>query len=176
MPTLTAQPASTMPQAASVDHFSGIDLLNSYAHVFIAAFIVTLLATPIARRLAEACGVVDKPDFRRKAHAQPVAYFGGLAVFAGILVAIAVSYIYLGDVPGNYASVPMAVVIGMVAITFTGLADDIWGWDPRLKIAGQLVAAAALAIENVGVNVAAGVLGVMFGGAENLIFHIPMPW
>ena len=176
MPMMLGQVASTMPQPASADHFSAIDLLNSYAHVFVAAFIFTLLTTPIARRLAEACGVVDKPDFRRKAHGQPVAYFGGLAVFAGLLAAIAVSYVYLGDVPGNYAPVPMAVVIGMVAITFTGLADDIWGWDPRLKIAGQLVAAAALAIENVGVNVAAGVLGVMFGGSENLIFHIPVPW
>src|SRR5688572_9751782 len=154
---------------------SSIDLLNSYAHPFIAAFVVTLLCTPIVRKLAEQFGVVDQPDFARKSHAQPIAYLGGLAVFAGLAVAIGASYVSFGDkLPTNFAPVPMAVVIGMVAITFTGLADDIWGWDPRLKIAGQLVAAAALAIENVGVNVAHGVLTAIFPGSS-LAFTIPTP-
>jgi UDP-GlcNAc:undecaprenyl-phosphate GlcNAc-1-phosphate transferase len=157
-----------------VPALSGIDVLNSYAHIFVIAFVVTLLATPFARRLAEACGVVDRPDAKRKLHSQPVAYFGGLAVFAGIIAAIAASYVSVTDVPSNFSPVPMAVVIGMVAITFTGLADDVWGWDPRLKIAGQLVAAAALAIENVGVNVAGGMLGALFG-PQNLVFNIPVP-
>lgn len=167
--------AMTAPASASAA-VSPIDLLNGYSHIFVAAFMVTLLATPLIKRMAEAFGVVDRPDFKRKLHAQPIPYLGGLAVFAGLIVAIAVSYLTFGDVPSNYAPVPMAVVIGMVAITFTGLADDVWGWDPRLKIAGQLVAAAALAIENVGVNVAAGVLGPLFGGSQNLKFDIPTPW
>jgi UDP-GlcNAc:undecaprenyl-phosphate/decaprenyl-phosphate GlcNAc-1-phosphate transferase len=135
---------------------------------------VTLLATPIIRRLAEAAGVVDKPDFKRKAHTKPIAYLGGLAVFAGLLAAIATSYVLDAEVPSGFMPVPFAVVIGMVAITFTGLADDVWGWDPRLKIAGQLVAAAALAIENVGVNVAAGLLDPIFGD-ENLRFLLATP-
>ncbi|MCI0630702.1 MAG: undecaprenyl/decaprenyl-phosphate alpha-N-acetylglucosaminyl 1-phosphate transferase [Phycisphaerales bacterium] len=161
---------------ASAAAVSAIDLLNGYAHIFIAAFVVTLFATPVVQKLAETFGVVDRPDFNRKAHTQPVAYLGGLAVFAGLLVAIGVSYVTVGDLPSTYAPVPMAIVIGMVAITFTGLADDVWGWDPRLKIAGQLVAAAALAIENVGVKVAEGVLGSLFGGTQNLLWQLPTPW
>lgn len=171
---MTPAPSQTAPAAdIASTAVSAIDLLSNYAHVLIAAFLVTLLATPVVKRIAERVGVVDKPDFKRKAHAYPVAYLGGLAVFAGLLVAIGVSYVFPGDVPATYGPVPMAVVIGMVAITFTGLADDVWGWDPRLKVAGQLVAAAALAIENVGVNVAAGVLEPIFG-AQNLIVHIPI--
>ena len=173
MSLILSQAEVAAERAAPV--ISGIDVLNSYAHIFVIAFVVTLIATPFARRLAEACGVVDCPDAKRKLHSQPVAYFGGLAVFAGLIAAIAASYVSVRDVPSNFSPVPMAVVIGMIAITFTGLADDIWGWDPRLKIAGQLVAAAALAIENVGVNVAAGVLGALFGGSENLVFQIPFP-
>lgn len=165
-----------LEKGASVAMASSIDLLNGYAHIFIAAFIVTLFATPVVQRLAESFGVVDRPDFNRKAHIQPVAYLGGLAVFAGLLVAVGASYVSIGHAPSNYAPVPMAIVIGMVAITFTGLADDVWGWDPRLKIAGQLVAAAALAIENVGVKVAQGMLGTLFGGTQNLVWQIPTPW
>lgn len=162
--------ASAVDQAASA-----IDMLSAYAHIFIVAFMGALLATPLARRLAEHFGVVDRPDSSRKTHAQPIAYLGGLAVLTGLVIAIGVSYAFVDDdVPISFAPVPMAVVIGMFAIALTGLADDVWGWDPRLKIAGQLVAAAALAIENVGVNVAAGVLVPMFGH-ENLIWHLPTP-
>lgn len=167
----------TIAAAARADSggfVSAIDLLNGYAHIFIAGFIVTLLATPLVRALAERLGAVDLPDFKRKAHAVPVASIGGIAVFVGLLVAIGLSYATADSVPAMFAPVPMAVVIGMVAITFTGLADDLWGWDPRLKIAGQLVAAAALAIENVGVNVARGVLAPIFS-TDNFVVSIPTP-
>lgn len=153
---------------------STIDLLNGYAHIFAIAFVVTLIATPLAMRLAQSLGVVDKPDFSRKSHAHPIPYLGGLAVFAGVIVALAIAYIPSSDVPLDFAPVPLAVVIGMIAITFTGLADDIWGWDPRLKIAGQLVAAAALAIENVGVNVADAMLNAILPQSM-LAFAIPTP-
>ena len=173
---LLAQAASAPAPAHSTGAtaVTAIDLLNGYAHVFAIAFLVTLIATPLAMRAAQAIGVVDKPDFNRKAHAHPIPYLGGMAVFAGVLAAIAVSYLPSGDIPIAFAPVPMAVVIGMIAITFTGLADDIWGWDPRLKIAGQLVAAAGLAIENVGVNVAHGVLTAIFPGSS-LSFTFPTP-
>ena len=131
---------------------------------------MTLLATPIVRRIAVRYDVIDHPDEKRKVHRVPVAYLGGIAVFLGLLVAIVLSYV-LGDaLSTGYKGVPLAVVIGMVAITFTGLADDIWGWDPRLKIAGQLVAAAALAIEDVGVRVAESFLVNLFGAADMPLF------
>ena len=145
---------------------SVIELLNSHALVFVAAFMVTLLATPIVRRLAIASGVVDRPDEARKLHRRPIPYLGGVAVFFGIMVAVAVSYASADQYPPSYLPVPLAVVLGMGAITFTGLADDVWGWDPRLKIAGQLVAAAGLAISNVGVDVAVGLLQPIFGASD----------
>ena len=151
---------------------AAMDLLNSYAHVFLAAFLVTLVATPIVRRLAAATGVVDQPDAARKAHSYPVAHLGGLAVFMGLIVAIGVSYFTSDRHTADYPAVPLAVVIGMIAITFTGLADDVWGVDPRLKIAGQLVAAAGLAIEQVGVHVAEGVLTPLVGGPDVVLFQI----
>ena len=161
---------------------SAMEMLNSQVHIFIAAFLVTLLLTPLVRRLAVAGGAVDHPDSGRKMHRYPVASLGGLAVFFGLIAAVAISYVGGGGLAAAYDSVPIAIVIGMVAITFTGLADDIWGWDPRLKIAGQLVAAAALAIENVGVKLAAGILGPVavwldpILGSENLAFVIGTPW
>ncbi|MCH8258596.1 MAG: undecaprenyl/decaprenyl-phosphate alpha-N-acetylglucosaminyl 1-phosphate transferase [Planctomycetes bacterium] len=154
-----------------------MDLLNSYVLIFIVAFMVTLLITPLVRRFAIAAGAIDRPDRARKTHPYPIAKFGGVAVFLGLIVAIGTSYVYMDGVAANYRPLPIAIVLGMVAIMFTGLADDLWGWDPRLKIAGQLVAAAALAINDIGVRVAEGVLKPFMGGPDDVIvllgsFHV----
>lgn len=159
----------------------GVELLNSYAIVFVSAFVVTLLATPIVRMLALRHNVTDLPDNLRKAHARPIPHLGGIAVFLGLTAALAVSYLQGDAVASGFRPVPIAFVLGMVAITVTGVADDIWGWDPRLKVAGQLVAAAALAMEGVGVKVAAGVLRPMAAwvdpllGSTDLVFRVPVP-
>ncbi|MHC4946890.1 MAG: glycosyltransferase family 4 protein [Planctomycetota bacterium] len=147
-----------------------MDLLNTYAPVFAVAFVVALLLTPIVRRVAVAANIIDHPDETRKTHAYPVAYLGGVAVFFAVIVGLGVSYLFLENTPAHYAPVPIAIVIGMVAIMFTGLADDVWGWDPRLKVAGQLVAAAALAIDDVGVRVAEGAFRPLLGGADEILF------
>lgn len=141
---------------------SALDLLNSYAMIFVAAFLVTLLTTPLIRKLAINGGIVDLPDSARKLHAQPTPYLGGVAVFLGLIVALGLSYVVTDGV-AHFAPVSILIVVGMVAITVTGLADDIWGWDPRLKIAGQLVAAAALAYGDIGTRVAEGLLSPILG-------------
>ncbi|MBT8484126.1 MAG: undecaprenyl/decaprenyl-phosphate alpha-N-acetylglucosaminyl 1-phosphate transferase [Phycisphaerales bacterium] len=181
LPLGSDEPMTLEPLVSVVQPGGAIDLLNAYAHLFVGAFLVTLLATPIIRRLAIAAGVVDHPDSDRKMHAYPVAYLGGMAVFLGLIVAIGMSYFTGTHLPAGFLPVPFAVVIGMVAITFTGLADDVWGWDPRLKIAGQLVAAAALAMESVGVKVAAGLLTPVARwvdpllGSQELVFTFNTP-
>ena len=133
-----------LPSAAgSVTELSGLGLVGVYLPVLIAAFLITLVCTPLARAFAFHIGVIDRPDEARKVHRRPVAYLGGVAVLVGLLGGIAVGYLL--EVPLAFRSLPMSIVVGMFAIVLTGLADDVWGWDPRWKIAGQLVAAAALA-------------------------------
>jgi UDP-GlcNAc:undecaprenyl-phosphate GlcNAc-1-phosphate transferase len=151
-----------------------LEILSGYMPVFVVALLTTLITTPIVRRVALLTGIIDKPDQARKLHAYPVAYLGGLAIFVGALVAIGASVVFTSEQASNLElqGVPLSIVVGMLAIVFTGLADDIWKWDPRLKIAGQLIAAAALAIEDVGPQLAAGVLSAIFGAPQELLFSI----
>ena len=149
-----------------------IELLSSYTPVFVAALIATLIATPIVRRIAIATDIIDHPDQGRKQHAYPIAYLGGLAIFAGVLAGIAASGIFTSGQAAILQGVPLSIVVGMLAIVFTGLADDIWKWDPRLKIAGQLIAAAALAIEDVGPQLVSGVLSAICGEPKDILFSI----
>ena len=154
------------------DVVSVAGLLNSYVPVFLVAFAATILVTPLVRMLAVSGGVVDKPDEERKMHKFPVAYLGGLALMFGISTALVYSYLVIPDVPGAYELVPLGILLGMFAIGITGFMDDVWHWDPRLKIAGQLVAAAGLAISKVGVNVATGLLWPLLGSESNILIQM----
>lgn len=157
-----AEPVAAAPVRA-------LDLLNGYAPVFLMAFVVTIVMTPIVRRLAVACDIIDKPDQTRKLHTFPIAYFGGLSVFLGVIAAILLSLTFTHGVAGKLAPVPLSVILGLLAITLTGLADDTWGLYPRLKISGQLIAAAALAIEKIGTRVAEGALSSWIGPADETL-------
>ena len=165
---LTASPPDPEQLLGSAT-FGALEYLNGYAVVFIVAFLVTLVVTPFVRKLAIAMEIIDKPNEARKQHKFPIAYLGGFAVFLGVMAAIACSYAIVDGPGGTLGPVPLSIVIGIVAITFTGLADDVWGWDPRLKIAGQLVAAAALAVQDVGTRVAEGVLAPLFGEPQTVL-------
>ncbi len=174
-----------------------LDIFHGYFGVFVVAFIVALLATPIMRWIAVRQGIVDRPSDPRKIHRRPIAYLGGVAVFLGLMAGIVFSYL-VPNLPAPLSSVltfhetqyaipgtslphpvPLSIILGMTIVLILGLIDDTIGTIPRLKIAGMFVAAAALAIENVGVEVARGVLSPTLGtllGNEQLIFHLPLPF
>src|SRR3954471_11147625 len=56
--------------------------------MFTAAFVVALVATPFAARVAARIGFVDRPG-PLKVHQAPVPYLGGVAVFMACAVPIA---------------------------------------------------------------------------------------
>ncbi|MCA3005701.1 MAG: glycosyltransferase family 4 protein [bacterium] len=168
---------------------SRMDLFNGYIAVFVVAFAVTLLVTPLFRRLAIGWGVIDHPDETRKAHRFPIAYMGGVAVYCGMLAAIAFSYLaplhgLIGFHSTKHAGdmnipppVPMSILAGMTIVMLIGLWDDVAKVTPLQKVGGQLIAAAFLAMNDVGVNVAKQVLspiGVWVGNPD-LIFLLPLP-
>jgi UDP-GlcNAc:undecaprenyl-phosphate GlcNAc-1-phosphate transferase len=175
---------------ASKPHVTRLDIFHGYIGVFFIAFIVALLATPLMRRLALANGIIDRPSEARKVHRVPVAYLGGVAVFLGILGGILYSYLgnvmpgliefhpsqYLGE-EGSPAPVPLSVLLGLTIIMLVGLLDDVVGIQPRVKVGGQLIAAAALAADDVGVKVAAGFMGWLgqMVGFTQMVRHIEIP-
>ncbi|MFK7759130.1 MAG: glycosyltransferase family 4 protein [Phycisphaerales bacterium] len=171
-----------------------LEILQGYIGVFVAAFLVTVLITPLVRRLAIANGIMDRPDEARKQHKLPIAYLGGIAVYLGIMAGIMYSY-FAEAVPGMIVyhdmssdtmvdgvftpQVPPWIAMGMTIIVIVGLIDDISGISARVKLGGQLMASAALAIGDVGVNVAEGVLKPTLGRLlhnPDLVYQIPLPF
>ena len=93
------------------------------------ALILTLLLTPLSMKLAVAVGAIDIPD-DRKLHDGNIPCLGGLAF------AISFGISCLIFLPLN--SIVSGLLIGLVIITITGLADDIWHIRPVLKFSGEI--------------------------------------
>ncbi len=126
-------------------HLKEIDAL----YAFLVAAAVTALLTPLTMRLARAVGAVDEPRERGLSdRATPL--LGGLAIFAGVLVAM------LAFLPSGYSEsneLWRGVLIAAAVITVVGALDDRFDLPPLVKLAGQI--AAAVIVVHYGVAVKA---------------------
>ena len=97
----------------------------------VAAFVVTVALTPVAIVVATRTGVVDRPG-RWKDQARPVPYLGGVAVLAGVLVAVAVER--------------PSLAVPLVAATALGVADDRFDLPPLARLVGQVAIGVAVVV------------------------------
>jgi UDP-GlcNAc:undecaprenyl-phosphate GlcNAc-1-phosphate transferase len=111
-------------------------------YAFLAAATVTALLTPLTMRLAHAVGAIDHPRERGLSD-RPTPLLGGLAIFAGTLVA---GLIWLPD-----ERIWHGMLIAAAVITLVGALDDRFELPPAVKLAGQV--AAALIVVHFGIEV-----------------------
>jgi UDP-GlcNAc:undecaprenyl-phosphate GlcNAc-1-phosphate transferase len=104
---------------------------------FVLCFIASLLLTPLAKKLAIAIGAVDKPNYR-KVHQKIMPRMGGLAIFLSFLIGLLV---LRPHDPNNWS-----IITGSFIIVLTGLLDDKFELSPKLKLAGQLLAAIVVVV------------------------------
>jgi UDP-GlcNAc:undecaprenyl-phosphate GlcNAc-1-phosphate transferase len=108
-------------------------------YAFLAAAVITALLTPLTMRFARAIGAIDEPRERGLSE-RPTPLLGGLAIFAGALVA---GLIWL---PAGYAREGQpqlwhGVLLAAAVITLVGALDDRFELHPALKLLGQVFAA-----------------------------------
>jgi UDP-GlcNAc:undecaprenyl-phosphate GlcNAc-1-phosphate transferase len=103
---------------------------------FLAAAAIVLGLAPLTARLAPLIGAVDDPaaSDRPRVHSRPLPRIGGVAIVVGILVPA----VALLRPEGAY----LGILLGTGLVALLGLADDIWGIPPSVKLAG--VSAVAL--------------------------------
>jgi UDP-GlcNAc:undecaprenyl-phosphate GlcNAc-1-phosphate transferase len=112
---------------------------------FFAAFLTTLLMVPPVMRLAISKHWLDKPDGARRSHDRPVPRLGGVAIFAGVVLAFGVVPLIatlssVGLVAPHLTSAT-ALILASAILFLIGLCDDLKGVPPFAKLAGQALAA-----------------------------------
>ncbi|MEH7179434.1 glycosyltransferase family 4 protein [Neobacillus vireti] len=98
----------------------------------IVCFIISILITPLIKKLAVYIGATDKPN-QRKVHQATMPRLGGLSIFISFIAGIFILQ------PINPASI--AIIIGSLIIVITGICDDIFELSAKYKLLGQLAAA-----------------------------------
>ena len=121
-----------------------LEAILKYPAVFLAGLLAVWALTPLWRRLAPGWGFLDRPG-RRKVHREPVPRGGGLAVFVGFHAACAVVFLFPWQPFAGQLSIAwwirfLPVSAGVVLL---GLLDDRFDLKPMVKLAGQVVVAAA---------------------------------
>ncbi|MCZ6698850.1 MAG: MraY family glycosyltransferase [Planctomycetota bacterium] len=122
------------------------------------ALAVTLVATPVVRRLAIAWSLYDRPDDGLKPHDRPIPYLGGLAMYLGWVVAL----IYVAISKSGLAETILYVIAGGTILMLTGLVDDIRHIRPGHKLFIQAVAAVVLLWGGIG----DGLIHCLFAGGD----------
>jgi UDP-GlcNAc:undecaprenyl-phosphate GlcNAc-1-phosphate transferase len=114
-------------------HLNELDAL----YAFLVAAAVTALLTPLTMRFARAVGAIDEPRERGLSE-RPTPLLGGLAIFAGVLVA---ALIWLPAGYGLNDQLWNGVLLAAAVITLVGALDDRYELPPAVKLGGQIVAA-----------------------------------
>ncbi len=118
-------------------------------YAFLVALAVTAALTPLTMRLARAVGAIDRPRERGLSD-RPTPLLGGLAIFAGALVA---GLVWLPSGYGENHELWHGVFLGAAVITAVGAIDDRFDLHPGLKLLGQILAAVVVVHYGVAVKV-----------------------
>ncbi|HEY8059286.1 MAG TPA: MraY family glycosyltransferase, partial [Acidimicrobiales bacterium] len=115
---------------------------------------VTLALTPLVRAVAIRRGALVAPDERR-VHAQPTASVGGVAMWAGVVVGVAVaSRLQAFESVFDTPTIPAGIVVAATVACFVGWLDEVRkvhgsGVSAPAKMAGLIVAGSALSLAGV---------------------------
>ena len=105
------------------------------------AFVVAAAVTPAAIKIAPKIGAMDIPKDERRMHKKPMPRFGGIAIYLGIMAALAVFALKDRGIT--------SVMAGCTLIYILGLIDDLKDLKPLVKLCGQIVCASVVYIMGV---------------------------
>lgn len=121
--------------------------MNTYLTVFLVSLSASLFVTPVVRRVAQRLGWLDVPVDGRRVHQMPVPRLGGVAVFASVMLALAVlpllDNLVTRSLVGQWQGV-VAVLASSTLIFLFGVYDDLAGANAKLKFVAQGAAAVLL--------------------------------
>lgn len=123
--------------------------MRAYLLMMLIAAIVTFFGTFGVLKLAHKYKIY--PQIRsRDVHTRPTPRLGGIAMFAGLVIAVVVAG-FIGWFKSVYSdpSQIIAILIAALLITAIGFLDDLYDLDWTLKLAGQFAVAGILAWQGV---------------------------
>lgn len=149
-----------------------IEVIYLCVAIYVIAFIITVVVVPLSIQLAHRIGAIDVPKDNRRVHTKPIPRIGGIAIFTGVNVTgLLMAFTGLLDhtnfdrVKGlasmewgfnctDYSRISptLGILLGGCLIFLIGFIDDLKGMKPKIKLAGQILAASLAFYMGVQIN------------------------
>lgn len=100
---------------------------------WIATFLLSLILTPVVRKIAFAIGATDKPD-KRRVNKKEMPTIGGVAIYGAYFI----SMFFFQPLPFEQI---FPLFLAATIIIITGIVDDIKEISPKVKMSGIMIAA-----------------------------------
>jgi UDP-N-acetylmuramyl pentapeptide phosphotransferase/UDP-N-acetylglucosamine-1-phosphate transferase len=120
---------------------------------FFSAFVVTLITIPPILHLVKKYSLYDMPDFRKE-HKIPVATFGGVAIWAGMVVSLMMWFSF-----SNTANI-ISFMFSLVILFSLGVMDDLKNLSARYKLIIEIGLATIMAIAGTRITTFNGLFGI----------------
>lgn len=113
--------------------------------VFMAAFLATVITTPIVRKVALRWKLGDKPN-GRQIHTHMIPHLGGIAIVLGAIFGMIAVAVLTGDDGASMGSLLQRMLPAVVLIIALGMIDDMKSLRAIQKLTIQVISAAILAL------------------------------
>ena len=112
---------------------------KEYFLLFVGAYLLVGVLTPLMRKIAIATKVVDQPNASHKSHNKPVPYLGGVAIIIGIIT-ISYSTSLISNFTSTTFWLATSVLGPALALGLIGLWDDVRNLSPLPRFIAQSIA------------------------------------
>jgi len=120
---------------------------------FFSAFVVTLITIPPILQLVKKYSLYDVPD-HRKEHKIPIATFGGVAIWAGMVTSIMLWFTFSNQ------AVVISFMFSLVILFSLGIMDDLKNLSARYKLVIEIGLATIMAIAGTRITTFNGLFGI----------------
>jgi UDP-GlcNAc:undecaprenyl-phosphate GlcNAc-1-phosphate transferase len=147
-----------------------LSLFPAVVLTFLVALAAVSVFVPQVRDFALRTGAVQKGGGRR-IHEGAIANIGGLAIFAGFILAVMAGSVFFFDLIEPYRLQLWAIVMGAALMTLVGFMDDIWELPPLMRLISQFMAAGVLVVNGVRIDF---ITNYFLEGSSYLFFGEPL--
>lgn len=119
---------------AAIDEFITANKVR-WLYIMLSSLLLTFLAVPVMKSLAEFFNVYDIPDYR-KLHEKPTPLFGGVAIYMAFVIVVLINFDFSLQLKG--------IIIGSTIIAAAGVLEDTFGLSAKMRLLSQILAVLVL--------------------------------
>jgi len=120
--------------------------MSNFYYLAIITALISVITTPLVRKLAIKVNAIDVPKDERRIHSKPIPVMGGLAIYISFVIG---TILYNGILTPSQTG----IIIGVTIIVVGGIIDDIKDLSPKYKVLIQVIAAICLILSGVRITI-----------------------